>query len=299
MNRANKYLLWWFWMLSGRWSGLMAMWLRTGHTPTPAQWAALSMTAKETLWWSAIIAGAKLRREATGERTILPPPSGISRTGPAGRPPSIALVISANPWLQEAETVLNPLIEWRRKQFALVESEYLDNLEAGRAQIAETELLPGELMQYRLRRFKRDSISEVAQASQQAQLAIPIVGAMYPFAEYHSREDWRVRPTHHMMRGLVAQRVWEGWQWCTPPCGWNCRCTVRYIARHEARQRGYADKNDVPLFMVKWPNRAAKEHYDTGCEFHETSEYRGFPREIRENVFPDLGPWMMGKDVAK
>ena len=51
--------------------------------------------------------------------------------------------------------------------------------------------------------------------------------ARRPFLQYRTAGDMRVRPAHRQWNGLIYPVDDGFWQTHYPPCGWNCRCTVR------------------------------------------------------------------------
>jgi SPP1 gp7 family putative phage head morphogenesis protein len=60
------------------------------------------------------------------------------------------------------------------------------------------------------------------------------VADAFPYFQYHTVGDDRVRPSHAQMDGYLARRdapVWDLW-W--PPNGFNCRCTVTAVSAPEA-----------------------------------------------------------------
>jgi len=66
----------------------------------------------------------------------------------------------------------------------------------------------------------------------------PEVVEAFPYFQYHTVGDDRVRPAHAQMDGFIAKRddpLWETW-W--PPNGFNCRCTVTAISDIEADRDG-------------------------------------------------------------
>jgi SPP1 gp7 family putative phage head morphogenesis protein len=66
----------------------------------------------------------------------------------------------------------------------------------------------------------------------------PEVVDAFPYYQYHTVGDDRVRPTHAQMDGYIAKRddpVWNLW-W--PPCGFNCRCTCTAISKYEIQNSG-------------------------------------------------------------
>lgn len=60
-----------------------------------------------------------------------------------------------------------------------------------------------------------------------------------PFLMYSAVNDSRTRPAHKAMSGHIAwinDAIWKKW---TPPCGYNCRCSLLALSPKEALARGY------------------------------------------------------------
>lgn len=60
----------------------------------------------------------------------------------------------------------------------------------------------------------------------------------WPYMEYDTQRDDRVRPRHRALQGFLASINWPGWAALVPPLGWRCRCFLRRISFGEARARG-------------------------------------------------------------
>ena len=82
----------------------------------------------------------------------------------------------------------------------------------------------------------------------------------FPFFQYHTVGDDRVRPAHEQMNGFVARRddpVWTTW-W--PPNGFNCRCTVTAISNEEAEAEGIrVSRREVPEPDAGFAGNAARD----------------------------------------
>jgi len=87
----------------------------------------------------------------------------------------------------------------------------------------------------------------------------PEVAEVFPFFQYHTVGDDRVRPAHAAMDGFIARRddpVWDEW-W--PPNGFNCRCTVTAISIEEAEAKGIRpSRRAVPQPDPGFAGNAAK-----------------------------------------
>jgi hypothetical protein len=66
-----------------------------------------------------------------------------------------------------------------------------------------------------------------------------------PYLMYSAINDHRTRPAHRAMSGYIAHiddAIWKKW---TPPCGFNCRCTLISLTATQALERGYG-KQELP-----------------------------------------------------
>ena len=121
---------------------------------------------------------------------------------------------------------------------------------------------------HRLEMFYRQGVKETATNAEQRQLDDPNISDRYPFVEYVTKDDVRVRPTHALMHGFIASR-WdeEGvamLRIVSPPGGYNCRCVLKLCTVAESRRRGWLSANFVPFFGFKWPNRQAEFNFNHG-----------------------------------
>jgi SPP1 gp7 family putative phage head morphogenesis protein len=65
---------------------------------------------------------------------------------------------------------------------------------------------------------------------------------VFPFLQYVSMEDGRVRPTHAAMNGIVLPRDHEFWKTHTPPHEWGCRCQAIPLTEDDHADLVAADK---------------------------------------------------------
>lgn len=75
-------------------------------------------------------------------------------------------------------------------------------------------------------------------------------GDAFPLAEYEATMDDRVRDEHAEMDGKiypVDDPFWDTW---TPPNGFNCRCSKRYIHKYEAEERGLKASDPPPAGIM-------------------------------------------------
>jgi SPP1 gp7 family putative phage head morphogenesis protein len=208
---------------------------------------------REAVSFQDLLVASSLRKKATGES--------VDTKGGF----SISNIMKRNPWFAEHRLQLTPLIEERVRNTVEAERQHLNRYAALRKlpNVKNVALARADMM-------LRHATSEISNVSEQVALSVPEVGASFPFGEYLTRDDRRVRPTHKAMYGFVASRTDPIWSIIRPPNGFNCRCYVRWIAWPEARKRR--------LNGLRWPNATSKANFD-------------------QQIFPDEG-WRGPKIVA-
>lgn len=63
---------------------------------------------------------------------------------------------------------------------------------------------------------------------------------VFPYLEYRTQRDDRVRPNHAALDSFVGASNWRGWPRVEPPNGWRCRCRLLPISYREADSRGWS-----------------------------------------------------------
>lgn len=79
-----------------------------------------------------------------------------------------------------------------------------------------------------------------------------------PFLRYSAILDVRTRPAHRAWDGTVLSADDAWWDVHFPPCGWNCRCSVRQVTRLEASKVGVT-KTPPTGPATKWTNPSTGE----------------------------------------
>lgn len=296
MTQTELYILA-LWRRLGRiWAEIVLQYLLLGTTLSDELWDTLIEAMARLMEFEDLQAAADLQWRGLHRRLEIPQP-----TAPDGVP-DMSRIRGMNDWYDEHAKQTHPIIQWRAQQIAKVEREYIEKKAVIAAElhlnIRERREVAPQYVGYRLNRFRRDAIGQIENTAKQLQLAIPEVGAMFPYLRYVTREDARVRPTHAAMHGFVALRTWPGWSYCVTPTGFNCRCGCTPRTMQEAIKAGWADSKGNPKFIVKWPNTASKMNYDLGIPFHGVEDYKAVPAILRRRIFPDPGPWMMPRFVA-
>lgn len=110
----------------------------------------------------------------------------------------------------------------------------------------------------------------------------------YPYLQYETEGDDRVRPAHQLMDGITLPITDPFWREFYPPNGWRCRCRVKQIRRDEvtsgkvtlteatqAMSAGYQDSDPY------WRGNIGRD----GFVFRETHPYfTRLTREARDRI---------------
>jgi SPP1 gp7 family putative phage head morphogenesis protein len=70
--------------------------------------------------------------------------------------------------------------------------------------------------------------------------------ATHPYAEYSAIMDDKTRPEHRAWNGTIVHLDDPWLETHTPPCGWNCRCTLRFLSDHDLKAEGLAPTSPPP-----------------------------------------------------
>ena len=210
-------------------------------------WDQFRVGLLDVLRWADLFAASNIRHQAISQKTMLP----------HGEHSSFGQIERANPWYARHAGESQEEIERRAEETTAREIAFLSTKPAIEF-VAKTPA-------WRLDRIQRDAAGLVSLASEQIELAEPEIDSAFTHAIYYSRDDLRVRPTHRAMHGFAAYRGWKHWPTIVPPAAWNCRCFVRFIARHEAIDKGWLSKSGRILMDVRWPNTLAERNFQTGA----------------------------------
>jgi SPP1 gp7 family putative phage head morphogenesis protein len=80
----------------------------------------------------------------------------------------------------------------------------------------------------------RTNIQSAYGAGRFRQITNPTVMAARPFVQYRTVGDARVRDSHRVLEGMVFRADDPEWHRIAPPNGYNCRCSLVTLDRHEA-----------------------------------------------------------------
>lgn len=75
-----------------------------------------------------------------------------------------------------------------------------------------------------------------------------------PFLLYDAIDDYRTRPAHKAWDGKVYPITDKFWKTHTPPCGWNCRCTVIQLDEADLEDLGLKPEKSSPTGTYDWTN---------------------------------------------
>lgn len=246
-------------------------------------WSVFHRSVLDVYQWADVIGAARMRWRANKAKLVVPeladrmwrPSDGLS----------LAKLVQANPWLQRHTSVMTPVVQEQARITAEVERVYKQ--EWKKATSLQAQSGPTPVPAHRLVMAYRMTVSQIADNAEQVELAQPEVGMHFPFAEYFSRGDKRVRRTHAQMHGTVCFKRGEGLavlRRCMTPAGYNCRCFWQHRTWDDAYGRGWATSPQHPRFEVKWSNSGAKRNYDAGAFPDKDFQYDKFVAGLPDTV---------------
>ena len=121
---------------------------------------------------------------------------------------------------------------------------------------------------------------------------------VFPFWEYRTVGDNRVRQEHQVLEGLILPVNDPRWQKIMPPNGWNCRCYITPKMRHEAVEldiEGMRAQCDEYLESPEWKrcetqgfgiNRANEAEVFTANQMY-IQNFMDMPDKTIEQITPD------------
>lgn len=214
--------------------------------PTKLAWRRFERETEETMKAVDFTASAAMRRAANDSRVRVPDPED-----------SIHQTIHKNRlWYSGHAEISHPYIADVVDRVTQVEKEYY----ARRADVVKGTDIPNN----RLTLMYRNTLGQVKATAEQIELSDPDISQAFPYVEYFTRDDSRVRPTHALMHGLIAFRTWEGLSVIRPKNGYNCRCFLIYRSWPHALRKGWAEERGVPKWTVKWPSTKARLAFENG-----------------------------------
>ena len=81
----------------------------------------------------------------------------------------------------------------------------------------------------------------------------------HPFTEYSAIMDDHTRPEHKAWNGTVVHLDDPWLDTHTPPCGWNCRCTLRQLSQADLDDEGLTASKPAPPETVAYTNARTGE----------------------------------------
>ena len=76
-----------------------------------------------------------------------------------------------------------------------------------------------------------------------------------PWAQYMAIRDHRSRPAHAAMHGHIFRIDSPAWAVVSPPCGYSCRCSARYLSDRELERRGLTPSESVQILEREPPGK--------------------------------------------
>lgn len=76
-----------------------------------------------------------------------------------------------------------------------------------------------------------------------------------PWAQYMAIRDHRSRPAHAALHGHVFRIDSPAWKIISPPSGYNCRCSARYLSDRELEKRGLKPAEDIQILEREPPGK--------------------------------------------
>ncbi|MBP6733535.1 MAG: minor capsid protein [Chromatiaceae bacterium] len=76
-----------------------------------------------------------------------------------------------------------------------------------------------------------------------------------PWAQYMAIRDHRSRPAHAAMHGQIFRLDSPAWAAISPPCGYSCRCSARYLSDRELEKRGLKPAEDIQILEREPPGK--------------------------------------------
>lgn len=74
-----------------------------------------------------------------------------------------------------------------------------------------------------------------------------------PYLRYSAILDDRTRKQHREWHGIILPVDDPWWDTHTPPCGWNCRCTVQSVSEADLKRFGWTVSAEAP--KITWEER--------------------------------------------
>lgn len=84
-----------------------------------------------------------------------------------------------------------------------------------------------------------------------------------PYLLYDAIDDHRTRPEHRAWDGTLLPVTSKWWKTHTPPCGWNCRCSVIQLDEDDVKSLGLEVLPRAPSFgTYQWTNPRTGQTFD-------------------------------------
>lgn len=81
----------------------------------------------------------------------------------------------------------------------------------------------------------------------------------HPYLQYKNRDPARARPQHQAWNNIVLRSDDPWWDSHYPPNGWNCKCWVRQISKHEVESGRFSLSQAPEIQTVPYRNKRTGE----------------------------------------
>ena len=153
--------------------------------------------------------------------------------------------------------------------------------------------------------------------------------AARPYLRYVAVQDAKVRAEHLAWHGTVLPVDHSWWDSHSPPCGWNCRCTLQQLSAMDLERNGWTvTETPPPVAPRPWLNKRTGEVIDVpagvdpGFDYHKGEAARDAsaarmlmekmaalppqiaavvadPVKLARAIQPDFVAWIDGLDLAR
>jgi SPP1 gp7 family putative phage head morphogenesis protein len=128
----------------------------------------------------------------------------------------------------------------------------------------------------------RTNISSATGAARWAEYNDPDVAELYYGYYYVAKQDERARPLHRLMNDFAAVKDDPIWPVIWIPNGYNCRCKIRPLRKHQAVERGLINEQGQYLKSRIYANRFQRsivEMAESGGRIRIGRRMESFPDE--------------------
>jgi SPP1 gp7 family putative phage head morphogenesis protein len=118
-------------------------------------------------------------------------------------------------------------------------------------------------------------------AAQYNRTSTPDMKELYPYWQFKTREDSRVRPEHEMLDNRIYSSTDKIWETIYPPLGWNCRCYITPLTLTEV-----SNIRITPEPIIRPPSEDKRIIDTIPKEFQKNPalDFSGFDKYIKDSM---------------